>query len=368
MYRDSMQGAAPHQPRIVFALMSAVAPAAGVDQLVRALAPHTVLVHHDFSQQPEFRLTAPNAVFVPEPVPTGWAVFGFVDGIFHTLRHALAEHDFDYLQLLSPSCLPIKPMAQFEQHLCGPADAHFDCIDLLDDVDALMSVGYRAFTPEGSLRHRFTRRLTWTYFGREHARRDEAGIWIRSGGRSGVLPKLALGTMRAVSRPALGRHLFDRDFRPYYGSVWFGARRSVLRSLVDGFDRQGVRAYFSRLRIAEEFLIPTLLMQAGASKGPINHYVHRFNEAHPGLLLEEHLEMLRGQPAFFARKFPVDVDARVRQRVLQELCTGGAPGAGESVAAPAPLEQHPARGPIAAEPVADAAAAAMIKGRAIGRA
>jgi hypothetical protein len=31
------------------------------------------------------------------------------------------------------------------------AEAHFDCIDLLSDKDALMSVGYRAFTAQWQL-------------------------------------------------------------------------------------------------------------------------------------------------------------------------------------------------------------------------
>src|SRR5262249_1336799 len=149
---------------------------------------HTVLVHHDFSQQPQFPLTAPNALFVPAPVATGWGVFGFVDGIFHSLRHAISELDFEYLQLLSPTCLPIKPMAEFELHVGRQVPAHFDCIDLLADREALMSVGYRAFTPAGSLRHRLARRLSIEYFGPKHGRREEAGIWLRSGGRTGPLP------------------------------------------------------------------------------------------------------------------------------------------------------------------------------------
>lgn len=301
--------------------MSAVAPPAVVDQLAQALVPHTVLVHHDFTQQPDFPLRAPNVRFVPNPVRTGWAVFGFVEGIFLTMRHALAEHDFDYLQLLSPSCLPIKPMSKFEAHAMGAAEAHFDCIDLLADHDALMSVGYRAFTPEHSLRHRLARRLSGDYFGPVHARRDEAGVWLRSGGRSGFLPSLAQGVIRGLSHPAIGRHPFKSDFRPYYGSAWFGARHRVVRAMVDGYDRTGVRDYFSRVRIAEEFLLPTLLMQAaGHAKGPSNHYVHVFNEAHAGSLVEEHLDMLRAQPAYFARKFPADAAARVRRAVLETLC------------------------------------------------
>lgn len=331
-------------PRIVFAVMSAVAPVATVDQLARALAPHTVLVHHDFSQQPAFAPSAPNLRFVPDPVRTGWGVFGFVDGIFHTLRHAVGELDFDYLQLLSPSCLPIKPMQQFEAHVAGGAEAHFDCIDVLADTDALMSVGYRAFTPEQTLRHRLARRLTWAYFGREHGRRDEAGIWLRSGGRAGLVPKVAHGFMRALSRPALGRHPFDESFRPYYGSTWFGARKRVLRSMLDGFDRQGVRAYFSRLRIAEEFLVPTLLMQAGGARGSMNHYIHRFEEAHPGNLQDEHFDMLQAHPAFFARKFAAAAETPLRARVLEELCRGDA-------AMPAPRRPPRAQPATTADPL-----------------
>src|SRR5690349_6558018 len=96
-------------PRIVFVIMSAVDKACVVDQLARALAPHTVLVHHDFSQTTPFVLSAPNARFVPNPRRTGWGVFGFTEGVFHSLRYALDKEPFDYLQTLSPTCLPIKP-------------------------------------------------------------------------------------------------------------------------------------------------------------------------------------------------------------------------------------------------------------------
>src|SRR3712207_3486837 len=142
------------RPRILFVVMSAVAAPGTVDQLARSLAPHTVLLHHDFSQQPDFRLEAENVAFVSDPVPTGWGTFGFVEGIFHALDHALRNFDFDYLQLLSPTCLPIKPMEQFEAHVSQPVDAHFGALDLMADEECLMSVGYRAFTPVDTFRHR----------------------------------------------------------------------------------------------------------------------------------------------------------------------------------------------------------------------
>lgn len=309
----------PPPPRIVFVVMSAVSRPGTIDQLARALAPHLVLVHHDFSQTPDFELTAPNVQFVPDPKRTGWAFFGFVDGIFHSMEYALAHLEFDYLQLLSPTCLPIKPMKSYEAHVSGPAEAHFDCIDLFRDRDAFMSVGYRGLTPENSFRHRVARRLSGAYFGATPGRRDEAGIWLRSGSGKGVVSLIALLTMKLLSVPMIGRHIFDSSFRPYYGSAWFGARRKVVAGMVDGFRRPGVRDYFSRLGIAEEFLIPTLLMNLGVVKGPMNHFINDFDEAHAGQIGLAQLPRLRSEQAYFARKFPDDPASPVRRKVLAEL-------------------------------------------------
>lgn len=311
------------KPNIVFLVMSAVGKPETVDQLARSLAPHTVLVHHDFSQTPDFVLTAPNARFVPNPKRTGWAFFGFVDGIFHSMKYALANLEFDYLQLLSPSCLPIKPMEAFEAHISGREEAHFDCIDLFADQDALMSVGFRALTPEKSFRHRVVRRLGDAYFGASSGRRDEAGIWLHSGGKKSILALIALGTFKALSRPSIGQHIFDEKFKPYYGSTWFGASRHVVAAMLEKFMHPGVRDYFSQLCIADEFLIPTLLMHVAPAKGPMNHFIQRFDQAHPGRIEDEDMEQLKTVPAFFARKFPDDPAAQIRIRVLAELAGSG---------------------------------------------
>lgn len=319
-------------PRILFVVMSAVAPAAAVDQLAMALQPHRVLVHHDFSQAPHFSLSAPNVVFVPEPRRTGWASFGFVEGIFHALRHAL-ELEFDYLQLLSPTCLPIKPIAAFEAHVAQGADAHFGAIDLLADRECFMSVAYRAFTPEGTLRHRVLRRLSTEYFAGSAGRRDEAGVWIHAGSGGHWRAESAYALTRLVSLPAVGRHPFDAELRPYYGSVWFGGRRPIIHKLVEGFAEPHLHAWASRMRIGEEFLIPTLLMRAARTRGPLDHYISRFEEARPRRLDESDLCALRASPAFFARKFPDEATAPVRLRVLQELVAAAQGAVAESLAA-----------------------------------
>lgn len=311
--------------------MSAVAQPATVDQLALSLAPHQVLVHHDFSQQPNFRLRAPNALLAPDPLRTGWGQFSFVEGIFHALRYALKHLTFDYLQLLSPSCLPIKPMVAFEQHVAAGALAHFEGLAVLEDRDALMSVGWRAFTPQGSWLHRLARRLPDLYYGNSPARRDEAGIWLRSGQGLEPLANLSQRVAQALGRSALKREPAVKNL--YYGSTWFGARRSLVQGMVQGFAQPALHGYFSQLSLAEEFVIPSLLVQLTQGteptlKGPLNHLIKPFEQAHPGWFGLADLAQLRASPAFFARKFRDDPLAPVRLRVLSELA--GCPALAES--------------------------------------
>ena len=326
------------KPKIVFVVMSAVHSVGAVAELARALAPHTVLVHHDFIQTPDFEIREPNVVFVPDPKQTGWAVWGFTDGVFHAMRHAVRHLDFDYLQILSPTCLPIKPIAALERHIAsGATEADFSSVDLMHDVDALMSVGYRAFAAEESILHKILRKMTLMFFNGSTQRRDVAGVQLRTGGyadsKGRLLPKarLALAVMRLFSVPAIGRHGFTRAFPPFYGSTWFGARRHVIEWMLKRFDQPDIQKHFPSKRISDEFLIATMLKQGGFRSGPTNHCIVSFVEANPTWLSEADFEKLRQSPAFFARKFPDDPAAPIRRRVLDELVR-----VGERHAEPAP--------------------------------
>lgn len=317
------------RPRILFVVMSAVHNPGAVDELARALAPHTVLVHHDFSQTPDFTLHAQNVVFVPEPLRTAWGRFSFVDAIFYSLRYAMDTLEFDYLQLLSPTCLPIKPIEAFEAHVSGNAEAHFGCIDLLANKDALMSLGHRAFTPDNSIRYRLIRYLTFNqYYLGVTNRREEAGIWYKTGfatgkgGRMTLAARLTKAAIFALSHAMIGRHRFNAKLRPYVGSVWFGAKRHVIDALIDAYARPGIRDFFSKVVIAEEFLFPTLLKNMEVRGGPLNHHISTFDEAHPNWMADADFETLRLSSAFFARKFPDDPASAVRKRVLENLVYG----------------------------------------------
>jgi hypothetical protein len=57
----------------------------------------------------------------------------------------------------------------------------------------------------------------------------------------GVVPWIALASIKALCRPWIGRHIFDDSFRPYCGSTWFGARRQVVAAWWTSFHARGSR-------------------------------------------------------------------------------------------------------------------------------
>ena len=144
-----------------------------------------------------------------------------------------------------------------------------------------------------------------------------------------LMARISRHALLALSHPALGRHIFGKDLPPFVGSVWFGARRHVVKSLVAEFAQPGLRDYFSRLHISEEFLIPTLLKRTGARAGPLNQYINRFDEAHPRWIDDSDFATLRSSNKFFARKFANDPESSIRLRVINELVVPGTGPAGQ---------------------------------------
>lgn len=311
-------------PRILFAVMSAQQSAATVMQLVDALDPHPVVVHHDFSRRRDFALAHPRASLVPDPRRTGWGTWGFAEAIFHTIRHALAHHDFDYLQLLSPTCLPIRPLDAFARHLAAdPARIHADLMRVDDRDDVLMTFGYRTYAAGGTLRFRLLRRARAWYFGAQPRLVQACSLsqYERlpgsSAGSYSLRARIALALTRQAANGRLSAHPFGPGLRPMVGSTWFGAYRSVLEQLVRVARDPDALAFFEALDIVDETLFPTLLANAGVRIGPSNHAVSPFDEqGHPSWIGGDGLDALVATGRHFARKFPDEPDAPVRRRAL----------------------------------------------------
>lgn len=290
--------------KIVFGILSAVHSPATVRQLCAVLAPHQVVIHHDFSQQADFKIDLPNVAFVPDPRPTGWESFDFTEGLFHLIDHCLQAPSMQYFQLLSPTCLPIKPLSTFEAHVHNDdAQIHADGIDLFSDEQALINFGYRTFVPDKSLRMRALFKASAVYFGKDSAERMEAGLSVRSTDKSSALSKLIYLFHRYAAAGGLGKHPFNKNWHPFAGSTWFGASRDALQWLLDQYQHDSRVNSFRSLPFADELLISTYLHNAPFKASPANHLIATFVHARPQTFTEHDLKVLAASDKYFARKF-----------------------------------------------------------------
>jgi hypothetical protein len=307
--------------RVLFGLMSSQQPDTTVSQLVDSLRGRPVVVHHDFTKRAQFALRQPNVDFTPDPKITGWGTWGFVEAVLHLIDHALRNHDFDYLQLLSPTCLPIRTIEDFEAFVSADdAEAHADLIDIESERDAMMHFGYRTYVPADTLRFRLLRRVRAWYFSDDSTLEQTRSLSMQrrpDGVEPPLAGRLALALTRFASAGGLNRVPFGEGFRPTIGSTWFGARRYVCEYLVARARASDVVDYFSRLHLIDESIFATLLANSGFRIGRSNHVVSPFDlRGHPHWITDAELDRMLTTGRFFGRKFPEEAQASVRHRAL----------------------------------------------------
>lgn len=310
--------------KILFAVMSSVEPPSVLEQLVDALDGRPVAIHHDATKRGPLCLARPNVWRVPQPRQTGWGDWGFVQGVLHTMGEGLKHFDFDYFQLLSPVCLPIRPIEAFEASIeTSRFDANADLVRLEDDADTWMTYGPRCHVSHGTLRWRMLKRLNAAYFG-TMPRMDQPGS-LAVLRRSGADPEDPLTARQqlafAVSRLLVGagpRHPFGASLAPVVGSGWFGVRAEVCRYLIERAADPRLQQHARCIKLADETVVPTLLANSPFRIGPSNHAISLFDrQGHPRRIESDAaLERLVATGRYFARKFPNDVDAPTRRRAL----------------------------------------------------
>jgi hypothetical protein len=306
--------------RILFGIMSAVQPAATVASLVDALGDrHPVLIHHDWSQQPGFSLGREHVSYVEQPRRTGWADWGFSQGILRLVEAALETDRFDYFQLLSPTCLPVRPMDEFERHLAAcEADFLVDAARLDADPDVLMSHGWRAFAAAGSLRQRMLRRVRSWYFANDAIIASRFGLAFPTeslAGAAGVAGLRARAAYRLTLQAQAGRsfsHPFSARFPCFAGSTWFTASRAGCEHLLARAADESLTTAFARMHMGDEMFFPSVFMNSGLTCASAVHYIARFEDARPAWFELEDVGEIRRSGAFFARKFPENPDHPVR--------------------------------------------------------
>ncbi len=313
--------------RILFGIMSAVQPAQTVAALCDAIGGnHPILIHHDFSQQADFAVKRAHVQFVTDPVRTGWGNWGFTEGIQKLVRTAMARDDWDFLQLLSPSCMPIRPVSDFQAHLAGSgADYLIDGVDIGTNDRILMSHGWRAYAQQGTLRHRMLRRARRWYLGDDAPVVNYAGLSfpIRSrlerGGGEAVKARIGVGITKLARRGRGFNHVFSESFPCHAGSTWFGASRSACAYLLAQTEGTALMDYFKTIHMPDEMLYPSIFMNSNLKGAAAAHHISRFVDARPAWITPADLDEVLASGKFFARKFPEAVDCEVRTELAARL-------------------------------------------------
>lgn len=312
--------------RLAFGVMSAMTPAPVVAQLCQALAPYPVLVHHDFSQQPDFAIDLPNVSFVKAPMRTGWNTWGFAQAILHTMDQALERLDFDWFQIVSDNALPVRPVAEFAQWLSGcPHDALLETVNLTAEPLARLANGYRVYTPRGTIAHRLLWSAHRMAFPQRAPRRLVAGQEIPldvrrgRGGRQAARVYLARLLLRAARGGLFGPHPFGSALKPMIGAPWLTATPAVMRFLLRRAETPTLRAWLEKLDLPSETTIATLLGNSSYRLGPCAMYTPGYDGGSVLEMTPERVHSAVADGRFFARKFAADPNDPLRRELLATL-------------------------------------------------
>jgi hypothetical protein len=310
--------------RLVFGMTSATERPETIEQLVDTLGGRPVVLHHDFAKQPTLQIDRPNVHFTTESHVTGWGSWALCLAVLSTIRYALEHLEFDYFQLLSPSCLPLHPIDEFEACLAAqPSEGSMDLMDIGSNEAFLMNYGWRMFAPRDTVRQRILRKARAAYFGPDAERIQPFGLTVLSdrraerGVRTDLYKRVAVGVTRLLGHPAISGAPFTRDFRAFVGSLWFGANRALCEDLVRGAEDPRIVDYFSRLHIPDELLFATLAGNNSRRIAPAYHRINMFNErGNPRTFRSSDLPALLECDAWFARKFPLNPAAPIRTALI----------------------------------------------------
>lgn len=310
------------QVKVVFGILSANNPADIVQQIIDSLGNDCyVIVHHDYGQRPDFVLTGENVYVIENPVRTGWGVWSQVEAILSLLQHAKTHCEFDYFQLLSDSCLPIRPLSEFKQKLATQRpDIMMDFVDIKTNQAVFLSHSYRCYIPFKTFLNRI--------YGR-------ARLWALGPGPYTVEKIAGLGiplTQRGVTRLARIKQMIGRSFvstlrlrdfithrpRVYVGSTWFCVSRQACEFILSKASDSNYTAHFARLNGPDEIFFPTIIGNSHFRKlVPANHAtIWRQRGSGPEEIQEADLPSIMNSDRFFARKFSKQSDQPVRNAVL----------------------------------------------------
>lgn len=320
---------APPRIAIVFGMLSCRSSAAAIRQFAAAVAPHRVLVHHDFSQTPNLFADHDNIIVLPDPEKTAWGGWSLVNATFRLIERAMALEGWDYFQLVSETCLPARPVADFEAALLARMpDVMIDMQPLMvGNPAAVMNYGWR-YLPRSRFLTRVARRAGLWWIGNHYAVQTICGGHIK-------VPHDKPLTWKDEARRFLGRVICHSLMAPragafplgsvvdcWVGSQWFCASRAAAaRLLVQRAHTPALEAHFRHCHIPDESYIHTLVAHCGFARVAEGTHVTFWDGMNcgPDQVALADFPRVGDSGRFFARKFSLDPDAPARVQMLASL-------------------------------------------------
>ncbi len=270
-----------------------------VSQLVRYLsnAGARVVLHLDTRMDGgDLAGLASDTVLVMQKYACDWGRFELVEAARDAAATALKTwSEISHVCLLSGSCLPVRPLAEFQRYLAEHPDQ-----DLMETVPATEG----AWVRDGLSFERFT--LHFPVGFRTHRKLFDRLVDIQR--KLGIRRKIPFG------------------LEPHIGSQWWCLSRKTLECILSDPDGQAIDRYFRTTFIPDESYFQTMAMRHGADILSRSPTFARFDaQGKPFVFHDDHGDMLAGCGRWFARKIWPKADG-LYDRFLSDRQGDGAEG------------------------------------------
>lgn len=313
--------ASSQQPtRVAFGVLSSKHSVACVEQIADAVYPHPVYVHHDFTKVPAWSSSRPNVHTLLNPVQTAWGDWSLVAATLRLMEEAALDDRNTHFQLLSESCLPIRPVKEFIAYLEHERPDFMIEMRALNDIGMLRSHGWRYLCRPGIFRRIF-RKLSVTIYPWSH-RRVMSGVNVnivdlnaKAAWQRWIVDNLMKMTLMRLESSLGGAH----GCTMAVGSQWMGMSMQGVRYVLKLRDESpALMQHFQSAHIPDESFFQTIVMTLYRSNPDLrvagsNHALFWLsNGTGPDEVDEKLLSAIADSGKFFARKFSLDSESTVR--------------------------------------------------------
>ncbi len=235
-------------------------------------------------------------LFFTKRIKVGWGVFSIVQAIMILLKEA-SKKQYAYYHLLSSQDLPIKPQEYIH--------AFFREFSGLEFIQRGTCLPKRTDGME---------RIAFYHFFIDYY--NNAGCYLKKAGRY-----IEKASLRIQKRLGINR-IRGREESFFCGSTWFSITQEFAEYCVQ--QEKWIRKNFKWTLCGDEIFMPTIAVNS-CFQSRMHHPMRlidwdRGSVSHPHIFTGKDFHLLAQSDCLFARKFDMEVDAEIIDRVVNELC------------------------------------------------